>query len=146
MIARLNSVSNDALNSEKSIDDNANFDKISVTCETEINYYEVREEGDPFRKEQNLDPLDYDQKENIINKISGMLLEADENDLPPEMNDELRNLIARNIDIFALHFHLPTARVTPLQILPTDDAKPVLVSVRNYLRNSMSFWSALYCR
>lgn len=112
-------------------------------------YNKVGEEEEPLSDALYLDQLDYDQKNDIDNSISGMLQEPDGNCLALENEDQLQILVVTNIDNFALHFHLDSS--SPL--LRSRLLKPCLQMISNRfasvlgtnLRNSMSYWFALSC-
>lgn len=118
------------MNREKSIGNNANFDDIPATHDTAVDYCKAHEEKDPFPDASNLNPLDYEQKDDTEHLFSGMLQLVDENGLPLEKKCELRHLIVSDINSFRPEFLSGSlAKVMPLKYLLTDDAKPFRVHV-----------------
>lgn len=89
-----------------------------------------------------LDPSDIDQKEDIDAGISHMLQGATENGLPDENKDKLRQLVQNNVDVFKTLFSAgPPAKIDPLHIELTSDAKPSRVRLRNYSQEQRQFLS-----
>lgn len=94
------------------------------TRETDIDYFEVREEEDPFYDASTLDALDIDQKEDIDADINKTFDEAVQNELPADRHDLLRQLVTSNVNVFRTSFSSGTpAKVEPLCIELTPDAK-----------------------
>lgn len=131
MIARLNHVSN---NAAVVLNDN------SITCnefpsvntrQTSVDYYHMCNEQEPFSDGSTSDQLDADQPDDIETSISDMLTESVENGLPPELYTELHDLFSGNTNVFRFPFSAPPAKVEPLKIELTPDAKQVQVRLRN---------------
>lgn len=100
-----------------------------------IDYYDVREEADPFTDVSSIDTLDNDGKEDINAGIPKMLEEAKENSIPTKKSFELRNFVSENIYLFRTPYSsdaLP--KVQSVAIVLTDYSRPVRVRLHNYLQ------------
>lgn len=133
IIARLNRIYNNELNHNETLTSkHFQVEDVPATRETEIDYYEVRVKEGPFSDASNSDPLDYDRKEDSDHKIFNLLQHANQNGLPMENNEELRQLVTHNADISCtLFLSSSLAKITPLCIVLAKDVETVCVRVRN---------------
>lgn len=105
-----------------------------------VNFYTARTEEDPFPDPSLLDPIDSDQHGEIIAEIGNLKKIARDNGLPNQDANRLDKIIDENRDVFRTSFSSgPHAKLRPLRIDLTRDARPVKVRLRNYSKEQQDF-------
>lgn len=137
MTSRLNHVFNEAVIKNETPETDKHKRAVpgtgQCTREKSVDYYEARDETDPFQDASSHDPLNFGQKEDIDDCITKMLKNAFDNELATEYKNELRRLTRKYIDLFQTSFSSGLAiKVKPLRINITQDAKPTRVRLRNH--------------
>lgn len=85
MNASVNNIFNNELNRNETFSGkHSQVEDVPAIRETEIHYYTVRENEDLFPHVSNLDPLNYDQKEDIDHDMYDLLQQANQNGLTME--------------------------------------------------------------
>lgn len=112
----------------------------STDSRPRVNYFEVREEEDPFPDSSLLDPIDNSQHGDIEVELHNMIERARGNGLDDKQTQQLSDVVNEFKDIFRTSFSRgPPANVEPLKIELTPDAKPVRVRLRNYSLDQREF-------
>lgn len=125
MIARLNRMTNE------------DFD-----ARPRVNYYDVRDEEDPFPDKSLLDPVDSSQHDEIAQDVEKMVQTAVDNGFPDDNVPQLKKIVNDHMDIFRTSFSSgPPANIEPLQIDVAPDATPVRVRLRKYSQAQREFLS-----
>lgn len=105
-----------------------------------VHYNSARNEEEPFPDPSLLDPVDADQHEEIKSVAETMVESAKKNGLSDERHNELKKTVLDHMDIFRCSFSAgPPAKLPPLKIDLTADAKPVKVRLRNYSADQRRF-------
>lgn len=132
MIARLNRVSNS--DAEPSLTSKAD--------RPHVDYYQVREEPDPFPDKSLLDPVDSEQHADVTEAIDKIVQDASDSGFTPAKLPELKEIVSTHMDIFRTSFSSgPPAGFPPLKIDLAPNAVPVLVRLRNYSQAQRNFLS-----
>lgn len=132
MLARLNRVGNDQMDAPNPT--------VPDPTRPKVNYYRARTEGDPFPDPSLLDPVDMEQHEAITTALARMQTAAFDAGLASDKRPVLAKLLSDHVDIFRTSFSSgPPARLPPLRIELTPDAKPVKVRLRNYSQDQRDF-------
>jgi len=130
MVARLNRIGN----FETITEDDATAEQ------PRVNYYECRNEKDPFPDPSLLDPVDSVQHAHIREAVQRMSKAAAGNGMPQQDVATLEQLISDHMDIFRISLSSgPAAAVDPLRIDLKSDARPVRVRLRNYSKEQREF-------
>jgi hypothetical protein len=109
-----------------------------------INYYDVRQEEDPFPDSSLLDPMDSAQQDDIKEAADDMINQAIDNGLPLQHQPALRKTVLDHMDIFRKTFSSgPPAKVSPLKIDLLPHASPVRVRLRKYSQEQRKFLSSM---
>lgn len=88
-------------------------------------------EEDPFPDPSFLDPLDFENHEEIVGVVNELFQSQRENGLPQEFVQKLNVIIESNIDIFALRCHPDLLENYHRKILElSPDGKPFRVKAR----------------
>lgn len=136
MTARLHGLLNSDL--ETSLPPDQNLD----APRPHVDYYQVREEPDPFPDSSLMDPIDSSQTEEVDSEINNMIDNAVENGFPSAHVSALKKLVSDHTDIFRTSFSSgPPADIPPLKIDLVPEAKPVRVRLRNYSQEQRDFLS-----
>lgn len=107
-----------------------------------VDYFESKEEEDPFPDESLLDPIDVAQQDEVMKEIQAMLSRASEEGLQGELLTRLKTLVLKNTDVFRVGFSSgPPAQFKPMKIELVPNAKPVRVRLRNYTQEQRLFLS-----
>ena len=134
MLARLNQVSNDE------VDSAANPTDASDPSRPTVNFFTVRNEQDPFPDSSLLDPVDSEQHDEIASTVEQMVADAVDNGFPVDKLTELQKIVSDYIDIFRVTFSSgPPADFPPLRIDLHPTAKPIRVRLRNYSQAQRDF-------
>lgn len=140
MLARLNRVENEAVvPTRQDNTDDADLDAAGVR-KSSVDYYEVRDETDPFPDASIIDSLHVDQKQDIEAGMEKMLRDAAGKSLPEDHAGKLEKMVRKNADIFRTSLSSgPPAKVEPLRIELSPDAKPTRVHLQNYSQEQRAF-------
>lgn len=104
------------------------------------NYYMAQTEEDPFPDPSLLDPLDSEQHDDVLGAVHDMIERSKSNGLPDQYHDRLEKMVYSHLDVFRTGLSSgPAAKLPPLQIALTPDAKPVKVRLRNYSQEQREF-------
>lgn len=145
MVARLNRVPNNAVfenegNKMQKISVSISTAQSAPFCRESADYTEIREEKDPFFDAFALNPVGDDQMGNVENSMQKMVEEAVSNGVPEDKKGVLSNILSKRIDTLRTFFIIECARKSrPIQIDLVVKAKPVCVSLRNYLQDQRKF-------
>lgn len=132
MNARLNrqEVGNFAIFSE------ANANRPRINCHT------TQKEEDQFPDPSLLDHIDADQHKEIKSSVGAMLKLEKDNGLSNKEHKHLEMIVFDHMEIFFCSFlSRPSAKLPPLKIEPTADAKPVEVRWQTYSADQRKFSS-----
>ena len=137
MIARLN-----GYQSHKSIH------RVRVPADRpRMNYHTARTEEDPVVDPSLLDPLDNDQHQDIREAIEGLKQNIRNNGILAGDATAIDEVIEEHIDVFRTSFSSgPPAKVRPLRIELTPDARPVMVRHRNCSEEQREFLSDMVAK
>ena len=137
MIARLN-----GYQSHKSIH------RVRVPADRpRVNYHTARTEEDHFVDPFLLDPLEIDQHQEIREAEKGLRQTIRNNGILAEDATAIDEVIEEHIDLFRTSFSSgPPAKVRPLRIELTPDARPVKVRLRNYSEEQREFLSDMVAK
>ena len=104
------------------------------------NYFKIRSEPDPFPDESLLDPVDNSQDDDVKNALDKALSSTTVKEMSSEQLEELSDIIMSNKDVFRLRMcGGAPAKIPPLQVQLTSDAKPVRIKLRNYSPEQKEF-------
>ena len=133
MIACLNRIREDKIFSDS--DNNLPSDRLRVSFNT------ARTDEDLIPDPSILDLVDTEKRGEIRTAVETMNNTASDNGLPPEHNKVLEEHVGTHIDMFRTSFSAgPPARIKPLRIALTPDARPVKVRLRNYSQEQRGFF------
>ena len=105
-----------------------------------VNFYAARSEEDPFPDSSLLDLFDEDQHEDIRSAVQALVQFAKDNGLPQDSATELDEFVNSRLDIFRVSFSAgPPARIEPLTVDLTPEARSVKVRLRNFSREQGEF-------
>lgn len=105
-----------------------------------VNYHKARTEEDPFPDPSLLDLIDKDQHDEIKAAVKGMEQAAKKQGLADVYESNLKGILHDHMDIFRTSFSAgPGAKLPPLKIELTPDAKPVKVRLRKYSQDQEDF-------
>lgn len=122
MTARRNSVANSEIDVERDEKDDR----------PHVDYFECRTVTDPFPDPSLLDPIDHEQRDEVVDAVGKLLEVARSNGMPQRDVGTLRDLVSDHIDIFRTSLSSgPPADFKPLRIDLREDSKPVRVRLRN---------------
>lgn len=106
------------------------------------NYYENSQYQDPFPDQSLLDQVDNNQQEEVSRAILSLVSAATSNGLPEAEQQNLSQLLNDNQDVFRICMSSgPAAKLPPLKIELSTEAKPVRVKLRNYSPTQRQFLS-----
>jgi transposase InsO family protein len=107
-----------------------------------VDYYEARARVDPFPDPSLIDPVDSGQAEEVSSAVEHMLQCALKVGMPPADAQQLKAIVDNHVDIFRTTFSSgPPAKLKPLKIQLTPDARPTRVKLRNYSKEQQEFLS-----
>lgn len=105
-----------------------------------VNYVTARTEEHPFPDPSLLDPIDTDQHDDICKAIEDIKENANQNGLPAVYESNLKGILRDHMVIFRTSFSAgPPAKLPPLKIELTPEAKPVKVRLRKYSQEQKIF-------
>lgn len=107
-----------------------------------VNYFESRNEEDPFPDPALLDPEMNDKSRILHGEVEGMIQRAYDQGFSPALRDQLKNLVHSFKGIFFIGLSGgPPAKLKPLEIELAPDAKPIKVKLRKYSQEQKCFLS-----
>lgn len=119
------------------------IDKSDCDNRPRVNYYDIRQEEDPFPDPLLLDPVDTDQLQEVLDLIKDMIQTTINNGFPNRELPELREVISDHTDIFRVCFLSgPSAKLSPVKIDLMPNATLVHVFLRNYSQEQREFLSS----
>ena len=117
-----------------------NDDKRPAADRPKVNYHAAHTEEDPFPDPSLLDPIDEDQHDDIRKAVADIQQTAKDNGLADVFESNLKGILRDHMDIFRTSFSAgPAAKLPPLKIDLTPDAKPVKVRLRKYSQEQKEF-------
>lgn len=112
----------------------------SDVLHTHVNYYKIWNEEDPFPDMNLLDPLDQDQREQILSTVQDMIQTAIHIGLSDEYMPSLKIITSPHVNIFRVSFSAgPPAKIPPLKIDLTPNNFPVRFRLRRYPQGQKHF-------
>lgn len=107
------------------------------------NYFDHKSDLDPFPN-PNLVDMDSAPSASINNiDILAMIYRAKQNGILPKPLDDLTKIVWSHAHVFDTRFSATPAKVPPLKIELTGDARPIRVKLRNYSQSQRNFMTNL---
>lgn len=105
-----------------------------------VDYFESKEEEDPFPDEYLLDPVDAEQHGEVVTAIQGMVARAVDAGLDGPLLKKLKTIVSKHTDVFLVGYSLGRPeRFKPLKKELVPDARLFRVRFHNYTKEQRAF-------
>lgn len=115
-----------------------------VDSRPRVNYFTIKEKQYPFRDSSYMDPVDFDQLEEVCVAVEKMVDLGATNGFPSAKLPQLQKWVLHHTDLFRTSFSSgPPADISLLKIELLSDDRPVCVRLLNYSQEQRAFLSGM---